>query len=142
MEIVDVRKRIKDTIDRARREAADRRARNTEASQAYERFLTAVAVPMCQQAAGVLKSEGYPFIVHTPAESVRLASERWPGDFIEIRLDTSGFRPQVVARVERVKGRETVAEYRPLKPGALIEHLTEQDVLDLLAEALEVFVEK
>jgi hypothetical protein len=142
MEIADVRKRIKDTIDRARREAADRRGRNTEASQAYERFLTAVAVPMCQQAAAVLKSEGYPFIVHTPVDSVRLASERWPEDFIEIRLDTSGSRPHVVARVERVKGRETVAEYRPLKPGALIEHLTEQDVLDLLADALEVFVEK
>jgi hypothetical protein len=142
MEIADVRKRIKDTIERARRQAADRRARNAEATRAYERFLTAVAVPLCQQAAGVLKAEGYPFIVHTPADSVRLASEHWPEDFIEIRLDTTGSQPQVVARVERVKGRESVAEYRPLKPGALIDHLTEQDVLDLLAEALEVFVEK
>ena len=34
---------------------------------------------------------------------MRLASERWPEDFIEIRLDTTGARPQVVARVERVK---------------------------------------
>ena len=142
MEIADVRKRIKDTIERARRQAADRRTHNAEAALAYERFLATIAVPVCQQAAGVLKSEGYPFIVHTPADSVRLASERWPEDFIEIRLDTTGPRPQVVARVERVKGRETVAEYRPLKPGAFIAHLTEQDVLDLLSEALEVFVEK
>ena len=73
---------------------------------------------------------------------MRLASERWPQDFIEIGLDTSGARPQVVARVERIKGRETIVEDRPIKPGALVEHLSEQDVLDVIADALSVFVEK
>jgi hypothetical protein len=48
----------------------------------------------------------------------------------------------VVARVERVKGRESIAEDRQVKPGTLIEHLSEQDVLDVLADALQVFVEK
>jgi hypothetical protein len=142
MEIADVRKRIKDTIDRGRRQAAERRARNSEATAAYERFLAGIVTPLCQQVAGVLKAEGYPFIVNTPGGAVRLASERWPEDFIEIRLDTAGPRPQVVARVERVKGRETTVEDRPLKPGTLIEHLSEQDVLDTLAEALAVFVDK
>jgi hypothetical protein len=99
-------------------------------------------VPLCQQVAGALKAEGYPFIVNTPAGAVRLASERWPNDFIEVQLDTTGPRPQVVARVERIKGRETIAEDRPVKPGTLIEHLSDQDVLDVLAEALAVFVEK
>jgi hypothetical protein len=142
MEIADVRKRIKDAIERSRRQAADRRARNSEANVAYERFLSGIAVPLCQQVAGALKAEGYPFIVNTPAGAVRLASERWPDDFIEIQLDTTGPRPQVVARVERIKGRETIAEDRPVKPGTLIEHLSDQDVLDVLAEALAVFVEK
>jgi hypothetical protein len=142
METADVRKRIKDTIERGRRQAAERRARNSDAGAAFERFLTSIVTPMCQQVAGVLKSEGYPFIVNTPGGAVRLASERWPEDFIEVRLDTTGPRPQVIARVERVKGRETIAEDRPVKPGVLIEHLSEQDVLDVLAEALMVFVEK
>jgi hypothetical protein len=142
METADVRKRIKDAIDRSRRQAADRRARNSEARGAFERFLAGVAVPLCQQVAGVLKAEGYPFIVNTPGSAVRLASERWPEDFIEISLDTTGQHPQVVARVERVKGRETIAEDRAIRPGTAIEHLAEQDVLDVLAEALTVFVEK
>jgi hypothetical protein len=142
METADVRKRIKDTIDRARRQAADRRASIAQASAAYEQFLSAIVVPLCHQIAGALKAEGYPFLVNTPGGAVRLASERWPEDFVEIHLDTTGPRPQVVARVERVKGRETIAEDRPIRPGVLIEHLSEQDVLDTLAGALVLFVEK
>ena len=142
MEIADVKRRIKDAIDRGRRQAADRRARNSEAAVAYEHFLSSIAEPLFQQVAGVLKAENYPFIVNTPAGAVRLASERWPEDFIEIHLDTSGARPQVVARVERVKGRETIAEDRPVKPGTLIEHLSEQDLLDTVAEALLAFIDK
>ena len=142
METADVRKRIKDAIERARRQAADRRARNTQASAAYEQFLTAIVVPLCHQVAGALKAEGYPFLVNTPGGAVRLASERWPEDFIEIHLDTTGAQPQVVARVERVKGRETIVEDRPIKPGVLIEHLSGQDVLDVVAEALSVLVER
>jgi hypothetical protein len=142
METADVRKRIKDTIDRARRQAADRRASIAQANAAYEQFLSAIVVPLCHQIAGALKAEGYPFLVNTPGGAVRLASERWPEDFVEIHLDTTGPRPQVVARVERVKGRETIAEDRPIRPGVLIEHLSEQDVLDTLAGALVLFVEK
>ena len=66
MEIADVRKRIKDSIDRSRRQAADRRVRNSEAHVAYERFLSVVAVPVSQQVAGSRKAEGAPFVGHTP----------------------------------------------------------------------------
>jgi hypothetical protein len=142
METADVRKRIKETIDRARRAASDRRARNAEAERAFEPFLETLVVPLFHQVAGVLKSEGYPFTVQTPAGTARLSSERSREDFIELRLDTTGPRPQVVARIERARGRETIVEDRPLKPGALVEHLTEQDVLDLVTEGLAVFVEK
>ena len=35
-----------------------------------------------------------------------------------------------------------IAEDRPIKPSTLVEHLSDQDVLDVVAEALLVFVEK
>ena len=73
---------------------------------------------------------------------MRLVSERSPEDFVEIRLDTSGQVPQVVAHVERVRGRETLVEDRPIRPGVLVEHLTDQDVLDEVAEALSVLIER
>lgn len=140
METSDVRRRIREAIEQGKRQAGERRVRNAAAAQAFERFLTEVAEPMFHQVAGVLKSEGYPFAVYTPASAVRLASEHAPADFVELRLDTTGAVPQVVVRIERVKGRETVLEERPLKPGTLLEHLDDQDVLTLLAEVLPVFV--
>jgi len=142
LETADVRKRIRETIDRARREAAERRARNELASEAYERFQRDVLVPVARQVANVLRAEGYAFAVHTPADQVLFASERSREDFIEFRLDTSGPRPQVMARIERRRGREMVAEERPIRPGVLIENLTDRDVLDFLADAIEGFVSK
>ena len=142
METSDVRKRIKDSLERARKAAADRRARNTDASAAYTVFLQNAAVPVFQQAAGALKAEGYPFIVNTPAGSVRLVSEHSSHDFIDLRLDTTAARPQVLIRVERMKGRETTSEERTLKPGADVTALTEQDVLDAIADGIVVLVER
>lgn len=142
METSDVRKRIKDSIERARKAAADRRARNSEASTSYEGFLQSAAVPVFQQAASALKAEGYPFTVNTPAGSVRLLSEHSSHDFIDLRLDTTGARPQVLLRVERMKGRETKVVEHALNPGALIGSLTEQHVLDAIAEGIVDLIER
>ena len=142
METSDVRKRIKDSLERAKKLAAERRARNTEGSATYGVFLQNAAVPVFQQAASALKAEGYPFTVNTPAGSVRLVSDHSSHDFIDLRLDTTGARPQVLVRVERLKGRETTSEERPLKPGATVNELTEQDVLDAIAQGIEVLVER
>lgn len=142
MESADVRKRIIETIARAKREAGERRQRNAEAEAAYARFLEQAAVPTFRQVVAVLKAEGHSFIVNTPGGGVRLASERSADDFVELTLDTTGREPQVLATIRRAKGRETVAEERPLKPGVRVEHLTDRDVLDLLAEALQIFLEK
>ena len=142
METSDVRRQVKDAIQRSRRLAADRRTRNTEATEAFERFRSAVVEPLLRQVAGALTAEGYPFTVHTPASGVRLASERSTTDFVEIRLDTSGPLPEMVARVERAKGRETLIEDRPLKPGAPVEHVTEADVLGLVLDVLPIFIER
>ena len=142
METSDVRKRIKDSLDRARARAADRRTTNAKAEAAFEVFLQRSAVPVFQQAAGALKAEGYPFAVNTPAGSVRLVSEKSSSDYIDLKLDTSGQRPQVLVAVERAKGRERLSEEQPLKPGVLVENLTEQDVLDAVAAAIELLIDR
>ena len=142
MEPSEVRRRVTETIARSKRDQAARRARNAETAPHYERFLEAVATPLLQQVASVLKAEKYSFSVNTPAGAVRLFSERSPEDFLEIRLETRSAMPQVLAHVERVKGHETSVDDVPIRPGVLVQHLTEEDVLDVVAEALAVFVEK
>src|SRR6266702_3445278 len=86
MEISDVRRQVRDTIDRARRHAAERRKLNDQASLAFERFLETVAVPLFKQIANALKIEGYPFTVFTPSGSVRLMSDRSADDYVEATL--------------------------------------------------------
>jgi hypothetical protein len=139
METSAVRKRILDVLNAARRDAAERRTRNTEAGAAYEKFLEDIATPVCRQVADVLKAERLPFSVQTPAGAVRVASERSPGDFFEICLDTNAPRPQVIVRAERVKGRERYEDVQPLREGVGIEHLTAADVLDAVAGVVGIF---
>jgi hypothetical protein len=139
MEIADVKRRVVETIDRARRRAADRRARADAAAKSYEAFLTGTAVPIVRQVANVLRAEGYPFDVFTPAGGVRLASERGAGDYLELELDTTDDRPSVVGRVKRSRGRDVVeSEQRIGDPLAL----GEEEVLAFVLKELETFVEK
>src|SRR5881296_2929356 len=110
MEISDVRRSIRDTIERGRRRAAERRVRTDEAARAFGRFLDRVAVPLFKQIANVLKIEGYPFTVFTPSGSVRLMSDKSADDFIELALDTSDRDPRIMAHVSRSRGRRVVDE--------------------------------
>ena len=52
MEISDVRKRLHATIERAKKQAADRRARGDEAARAFELLLSNIAVPLSIRAGG------------------------------------------------------------------------------------------
>ena len=143
MEVSDVRKRILDTLDAREGEAAARRARNAEVATAYERFLETVAAPLVPP--GRVDPQGRETPVRCPHAGGRRAAglRAIAEDFVEIRLDTSGQVPQVVAHVERVRGRETLrSRTRPIRPGVLVEHLTDQDVLDEVAEALGRLIEK
>src|SRR4051794_25333070 len=101
MEISDVRRGVRETIDRARRDAAERRTRNEEATLAFDTLLETVAIPLFKQIANVLKTEGYAFTVFTPSGGVRLMSDRSADDYLEITLDTGGDAPRVIARVSR-----------------------------------------
>ena len=141
MEIADIRRRVTETIERARRLAQERRARNDEAVRSFATFRDGVAIPVYRQVANALKAAGYPFIVNTPAGSVQLVSERSSGDSIELTLETDGDTPLVVGRSRQSRGRRTVESERPLR-ACPINELTEDDVLTFLLKELEPLVER
>lgn len=139
MEISDVRRRVVETIERARRRAADRRTRHDEAARHYEQFLERVAVPMFKQVANVLRSEGFMFTVFTPGGSVRLMSDRSNEDFVELALDTTGDDPVVSGHASRSRGRRVVESEKPIGPP---EALTEVDVLAYILAGIEPLVDR
>jgi hypothetical protein len=139
MEISEIRKRLSQTIERAKRQAAERRARGDEAARAFETVLSTTAVPLFRQIANILRSDGYLFNVFTPSGSVRLMSDRTAEDFIELSLETAGEQPQVIGHVSRSRGRRVIESERAIGgPG----ELTEEMVLEFLLKELEPFVER
>jgi len=142
MEISEVKKRVLDTIERAKRTAAERRTRVDEAAREYEVFLERIAVPVFRQIANVLRAEGYLFNVFTPSGSVRLMSDRSAEDYIEVRLDTGGDAPRVLGHASRSRGRRVTESEWPLAERNAIRDLTEDDVLRFAMKELEPFVER
>ena len=142
MEISDVRKRVLETIDRAKRNVANRRVRVDEAQREYEAFLQQIAVPLFRQIANVLRAETYLFNVFTPGGSVRLESDRSAEDYIELVLDTTEDPPRVAGRASRSRGRRVLESERPIGPPGPVRGLTEHDVLGFVLEELERFVER
>jgi hypothetical protein len=139
MEISVVRKRLTETIERAKKQAADRRGRSDQASRDFEVFLQKVAVPLFRQVANALKADGYAFTVFTPSGSVRLMSDRSAEDYIELTLDTADDPPQVMGQISRTRGRRVLDAERAIgTPDAL----TEDQLLDFLLKELEAFVER
>jgi hypothetical protein len=142
MEVAEVRRRVRAAIESARRAAQERRTRSDQASREYETFLRDIAVPVFHVFASALVAEGHRFKVFTPAESVRLASESSPEDYIEIALDAAAEPPAVMGRINRGRGRRGVASERPIKNVESIAQLTDEDVLVFLASEIEPFVER
>jgi hypothetical protein len=137
MEISVVRKRLSETIDRAKRQAAERRGRSDQAAREFEVFLQKIAVPLFRQVANALKAEGYPFTVFTPSGSVRLMSDRSSSDYVELTLDTAQNPPCVIGEVRRERGRQVLdTEHTIGTPDTL----TEEQLLDFLLRELEAFV--
>src|SRR5262245_52069302 len=139
MEISLVRKRLSETIESAKRQAAERRSRSDQASRDFELFLQKIAVPLFRQVANALKAEGYAFTVFTPSGSVRLMSDRSASDYVELTLDTSGNPPQVMGQISRERGRRVLDAERAI--GAP-DTLTEDQLLNFLLKELEVFVDR
>lgn len=141
MEIASVRQQVLQTIDRAKRSAAQRRVRTDEGSREYAAFLQEIAIPLFRQVANALKAESYVFNVFTPGGSVRLMSDKNAEDYIELVLDTSGDRPLVIGHTSRGRGRGVLESERPIGEGP-VRDLTEENVLQFLMKELEPFVER
>ena len=141
MEISIVRNRLRDTMERAKRQAADRRARADRTTAAFDTFLTTTAVPLVRQIVNVLRTEGYPFSMFTPSGSVRLASDKRAEDFIEIALDIAATPPRVVGHTSRALGRRGIDAERVVASGDPAS-IGEEDLLAFFLEELEPFVER
>jgi hypothetical protein len=142
MEISDVRRRLRQALDQAKKATAERRARADAATVAYNAFLRDIATPVFRMFANVAKAEGYPCTIFTPAEGVRLVSERHGEDFIEIWLDASLDPPKIATRVSRARGRNVTTAEGLLRPESPINSLTDEDVLAFLLENIGVLVER
>src|SRR5687767_823958 len=131
-----IRKRIRAEIDKARHDQAEKRTRVAEATRAYEAFLQNAAIPVFRMFANILKAEGYPFEVATPAGGVRLQSERHRDDAVEIELDTTADPPQPLVTITRAHGSRVVRSDRSIKGSTPLVQLTEQDVVEMLIEEM------
>ena len=142
MDIPEIRRRLRASIEAAKRDAQERRGRSDRAAQVYEEFLAVRAVPLFQTVASALVAEGYRFKVFTPAGSVRLASESSGEDYIELSLDTTTDPPVVIGRTSRGRGRGQIASERPVQEDIPIEDLADEDVLAFLLRELTSFLER
>ena len=61
MEISEVRKRLLQTVERAKLQAAERRVRNDEATRLFGPLLDTIVVPLVRQLAQVLRAENHLF---------------------------------------------------------------------------------
>ena len=101
-------------------------------------MIEATAVPLFRQVAGALKASGYPFTVFTPGGSVRLSSDRKPEDYIELSLDTTNLRPQVIVHSSRSRGRRVTESEIAVGRDGPVRELTEEDVLSVVLRVTRV----
>lgn len=140
IELPELRRQIRVAIELSKKNAAAKRSRSDTAQRDYEKFLAEVAVPTVQQFASALAGEGHLFKVATPAESVRLSSASAADDYIELMLDTSQDPPEVIARVNRGRGRRMVTSERPVRERTAVADLTVDDVVALLLQEISPFL--
>lgn len=141
-EVGEVRRRVRLTIERAKREAAERRTRTDVGEAEGRRFVQDVAAPLARQFISVLKAEGFSFRLSTPAGGLAVVSEVRREDFIELFVDSTQDPPVIMAKTSYVRGQRVSTTERPLAPGIPLKDLTEAHVLTFLLESLPTFVER
>lgn len=141
MDTSELRKRILHALDDARRQATVQRESRSDAERQWDAFLSNVAVPLFRQAANVLEAERHAFTVHTPASTVRIASDASSDTFLELALDLSGPAPAVIGRLSigRGRNRQTVEE-TAIGAGKAVADLTEDDVARFLVTEIPKLV--
>jgi hypothetical protein len=144
MEASVVRKAVLTLLNHVKRSPADRRenrrVRTDQATREYEVFLERIAVPLFKQVAGVLRAEGYPFDVFTPAGSVRMVSGRSAEEYLEVALDTTGVGPKLLGRVSHLRSGDVMQTELVLNATTDINALTAEDLLGFVLAELEPFV--
>jgi hypothetical protein len=139
----EVRKRLRQTIEAAKRDAAVRRAALASEQTAFDAFLETHAVPVLRLVASALKAEGHVFQVLTPAGTARLQSDRERDDYLEIVLDGTKGTPTVIGRSSFVRGSQLqTAEQRIGETAALVSDLTDEDVFEWVLRVILPFVER
>jgi hypothetical protein len=139
----EIRKRLRQTIEAAKREAAARRAALASEQEAFDAFLERHAVPVLRQVASALKAEGHVFQVLTPAGTVRLQSDRERDDYLEIALDGTRGTPTVIGRSSYVRGSQLqTAEQKIGDRSAIVSDLTDEDVFEWVLRVILPFVER
>jgi hypothetical protein len=123
LEASHVRRLVIGRLADVKRVAGIRREKIAVAERDYATFLSTAATPAFTLVAQILTSENYPFRVTTPGEGVRLTSERSPRTYVDLRLDTSGSDPLVVAEVSRERGHRVLVDDRPVGAGQAIANL-------------------
>lgn len=135
IDIGEVRRQLRLSIEAIKREAAAHRAEASTASEQFDPVLEQVAVPLFRQFTNALRAEGFLFRVQTPARSVRIEAERSGDNFLELTLDTERRPVAVVLRRSYTRGNhvftddEVIAEGGDLSavsPAALLEALLRQ----------------
>jgi hypothetical protein len=142
LEAGEVRKRLRQTIETAKREAAARRSAMGDVEKAYNAFLEDRAIPVFRQVASALKAEGHVFQVLTPAGTVRLQSDRERDDFLEIGLDVRDREPVVVGRVSQARGSQLHTAEQPFRNPSKVSDITDEDVLNCVLRVILPFVER
>jgi hypothetical protein len=131
-----LRKRLRAEIDAARKASATRRERGDQAARDYEIFLDTIAVPAIRTLSNIMRAEGVPFEAQTPSGAVRLVSDRFRDDAIEMILDTTLDPPAPMLLSTRTRGSRVLRSERPVKEGAAIQTITEDDLIERLIEEL------
>ena len=139
-EVSKVRQRVLTMIERAGRDAAERRARADVAVERAGRFMQDSVTPVTRQVLSVLRVEGFQFRLSTPPGSVRLVSVKHHEDFIDFAVDTTQDPVVIMTLVSHLRGQRVSTTEQPLANGVAVDQLTEEHVLAFLLTALPVFV--
>ena len=126
----------------ARDRAKQRRQRADEADKAYATFLDHLATPLARQIVNALRAEGYSFTLSTPERGLRVSLDQGRDDFIELDLRTDVDQPHIIGRIRRTRGSRTLDEERPVKADAAPQDVSEEDVMEFFASALEPWLER
>jgi hypothetical protein len=142
LELDQIRRRVQGRLTDIKRAAAARRDTVAAAERAYQTFLADVAIPTVSAVAQTLSAESYPYKVSTPGGAVRMVSDRSNRTYLEIRLDTTGPVPQVIAEMGRERGSRVLTDERPVGEGLPVDAITDEHVLAAVVEAMAELIER